>query len=132
MRIWFRKKWAQLKGWFVGVLVALGLVTAPFIMAEPKDFTYTAATQYEDGTALPIEEIATTQVYCRQGADPFAEVVQEVGADGVFDPVEFTGGDWECYATHTATNGQESQPSGSVFFRILPDVAPNPPVLSVN
>lgn len=118
-----RAAWLQIKKWWIGLLVAIGLVAAPLVIAVPTGFTYTPATQYEDGTALPITEIAETRFYCND-----VLVGTEPGASGAFT-VDLSPGTYTCYATHVATNGLESAPSNSVVKTVLPNVAPNPPVL---
>ena len=117
--------WRKLRGWFYALLVALGFIVP--VIAATKDFTYTPATFYEDGTPLPLDQIAETRLYCNGDL-----VASEAGADGDFTVI-LPPGDYECWGTHLATNGLESQPSTSVFFNVLPEVAPNPPQdLTVN
>lgn len=126
IKSWIKDKWNRFKAWFYALLVAIGLVAAPIVFAT--DATYTPATSYVDGTPLPIEEIAETRLYCNGGT---VAVLVEPGADGVFENLEavLPAGDNTCYATHVATNGIESSPSNTSTFRIIPNVAPNPPVL---
>ena len=123
---WLKDKWQRFKVWFIGLLIAIGLVAAPVVFAT--DATYTPASTYEDGTNLPLTEIAETRLYCNGGATP---AITEPGADGAFENLEATlsAGDNTCYATHVSTNGLESLPSNEVTFRIIPQVRPNPPVL---
>ena len=121
MRNWFRRIWAKIKGWIYALLIALGLIVPA--IAALKDFTYTRATQYEDGTPLPLEQIAETRLYCNGEL-----VASEAGADGDFAGVLLAPGNYDCYGTHVATNGLESQPSASITFAVLPEVAPDPPL----
>ena len=115
-----KRGWLKIKRWVYALLIALGIIIPA--MAALKDFTYTPATFYEDGTPLPIEQIAETRLYCNGEL-----VASEAGADGDFTNVLLAPGDYDCYGTHVATNGLESGPSGSVVFTVLPEVAPNPP-----
>lgn len=119
-----KKWWAKVKKWFYGILVTLGLVAAPLLYAELVGFTYTPANQYEDGTPLPLTDIAFTRLYCNGSV-----VANEAGADGDFS-VEFTVGRYECYATHIVLgpDGQEieSAPSNLVV-KIVNPAKPNPP-----
>jgi len=111
---------AKIKRWFLAVLASLGLVTAVIIAAGP--ITYTAATEYEDGTPLPLAEIAETRLYCNGNLE-----LTELGADGELDIV-LPVGDNICYATHVATNGQESEPSNSITVKVMSSAKPNAPV----
>lgn len=124
IREWLKAKWARFKKWVYGILVALGIATAPLLYAEIVGFSYTPADQYEDGTAMPITDIAFTRLYCNDEM-----VANEPGADGDFS-VEFTVGRYECYATHVVLgpDGQEieSAPSNLVV-KIVNPARPNPP-----
>ncbi len=117
---WFKRQWAKFKTWIISVAVALGLLAGAAVAAV--DFTYTRATQYEDGTPLPLDEIAETRLYCGD-----VMVASEAGADGDFMDVVLTPGTYDCYATHVATNGLESQPSNIVqktWFSLSPPGSP--------
>ena len=118
--------WAKIKAWFVSILVALGLVVGA-AYAEAKDFSWTNATQRVDGSAFPASELAETRIYCDGDTAPVITVVDGTQAAS-FD---FGLGSHSCFATHVDTDGQESVPSNTVTFAVLPS-APNPPVLSVN
>lgn len=124
MKNWWLKTWSKIRAWFIGVLAFLGLVAAPVLVAIPTSFTYTPPTTYEDGSPLPIEQIGETRLYCNGSL-----VASEPGSDGDFNNVDLPPGNYNCYATVIATNGQESQPSNVVVRNILTDSAPNPPTL---
>lgn len=109
--------------------MTLGLVTTAVVVSAPTSFTYTPATTYTDGSPLPIDQIAETRLYCRQGQVDYTLVASEAGADGDFE-VDLAPGSWECVATHVATNSQESGFSNTVSKLVLPDVPPNPPTLN--
>ena len=115
--------WNRFKVLVYGILVALGLVVAIQADAVQVDFTYTRATQYDDGTSMPLAEIQSTQLYCNG-----AIVVTELGADESFNP-DMDPGDYTCFATHTDIFGRESNPSNEVTKQVLPGL-PNPPVLN--
>lgn len=124
MKNWIRQQWLKFKRWVYTALVAIGLVAAPLLYAEVVPFSYTPADQYEDGTAMPITDIAFTRLYCN------GELVEnEPGADGDFSH-EFTVGRYECYATHVVLGPDgaevESDPS-NIVVKIVNPAKPNPP-----
>ena len=123
-KAWVADKWRRFKKWIMGVLASLGLVSIAVV--QGVDVTYTAATEYEDGTPLPVEEIAETRLYCNGEL-----VASEPGADGAFEGVQalLPVGANQCYGTHVATNAKESQPSNTITVVVLTSSAPNPPVL---
>jgi len=118
----FTDTWGKIKKWWLTLLVALGLVSAPLLYAEIVDFTYTAATQRVDGSPLALADIAFTRLYCDGSL-----TVEEPGADLGFNP-ELGLGTHDCYATHVDTDGQESDPSNSVI-KIVNPARPSSPVL---
>lgn len=120
--MWTKIK-AKLRRWWIALLMSLGII--PAIFAASKDFTYDPATTYEDGTPLPLSEIAETRLYC--DGDDVNPKASQPGASGSFSGIVFAPGNHTCYATHVGTNGLESQPSNSVAFQVLPDVPPNAP-----
>jgi len=122
MKKFFEELWGKIKKWWLTLLVALGLVSAPLLYAEIVDFTYTAATQRVDGSPLALADIAFTRLYCDGSL-----TVEEPGADLGFNP-ELGLGTHDCYATHVDTDGQESDPSNSVI-KIVNPARPSSPVL---
>jgi hypothetical protein len=124
MKIWFRKQWLRFKKWIYGVLLALGIIAAPILYAEMVDFTYVRATVYDDGTAMPVEEIQFTRLYCDG-----VMVTEEAGADQNIS-AELGIGGHDCYATHVDIYDRESVPSNSVSRTVSPPgTGPSPPVL---
>ena len=121
---WCSRTWAKFKRWVTAILVSLGLVTAALV--QSGDVNYERATEYEDGTPLPISEIAETRLYCND-----VLVVTDSGADGKFinAVAAMAAGDNVCHATHIATNGLESVPSETIDKRVVPRIPPNAPVL---
>jgi hypothetical protein len=124
-KAWSARTWQRFKRWVIGILGSLGLITVSLI-AAPVQVTYTPATEYEDGTALPIDDIAETRLYCNGDL-----VATEPGADGSFDDVSgvLPVGTSECYGTHVGVNALESQPSNTITVIVRPSVAPGAPVL---
>jgi len=121
---WLKRQWQKFKGWFIALLVTIGLVSAPILYAEVVSFTYTRATVYDDGTPMPLAEIQFTRLYCDgalQGEEP--------GADQNIDG-NLSIGTHSCYATHVDIYNRESMPSNSVQRIVLPPgTGPSPPVL---
>lgn len=115
-----KKAWLKVKAWVLGLLVALGLVSAPLLYAEVVDFNYDRATLRSDGTVLLESDIAFTRLYCDG-----VMVDEEVGADESFQ-TDLGIGTHNCHATHVDTDGQESLPSNVVVKTVNP-AAPNPP-----
>lgn len=123
-KAWVADKWRRFKKWFMGLLAAIGLVSVAVV--APVQVSYTPATEYEDGTPLPLDEIAETRLYCNGEL-----VATEPGADGSFDDVStvLPVGTSQCYGTHVGTNALESQPSNTITVIVVSSSAPNPPVL---
>ena len=124
MKKWLKKKWLQIKKWWIALLISLGLIATPILYAEMVNFTYTAATERVDGTPMPLAEIAASRLYCDGSL-----LEEEVGADGDFNP-DLGLGSHSCYATHVDTDGQESDPSNTVV-KVVNPALPNPPVLDL-
>ncbi len=120
-----RTAWNKIKSWWVALLVALGLATG-IVYAEPKDFSWTNATSRVDGSPFTAADLAETRIYCDGDLTPVIVV-----ADGsTAATLDFGIGEHNCYATHVDTDGQESDPSNSVTFTVLP-AKPNAPTLQV-
>lgn len=119
MRNWFRKKWLKLKAWVVALLVALGLILPAF--ADSVTLSWTNATQYENGDAMPIEEIFETVLYREAfplGTDvgavgrSYAELVRVPPTETSYLDDNLANGIYCYVATHVAVNGAESAQSG--------------------
>jgi hypothetical protein len=125
---WLREKirsaWARFRSWIVGILIALGLITGA-VQGATVTFTYTPATEYVDGSAMPLSDIDFTRLYCNG-----AMVDEEPGADGEFS-VLLGFGSYDCYATHVVNiaTTPESDPSNTVT-KVVNPAQPNPPVLN--
>jgi hypothetical protein len=123
-KAWTGRTWTRFKKWMLGILAGIGIITASMVQAV--NVAYITAVEYEDGTALPIAEIATTQLYCNDEL-----LITEPGADGSFDNVNtlLPVGVSSCYATHTGTNGKESSASNTINVTVQSLAAPKPPEL---
>lgn len=118
IRDWFRNIWLKTKAWFVGVLIAIGLIVPA--LGEVVDFNYTRATQRVDGSPLLESEIQSTRLYCDG-----VMIAEEPGADQDFQ-VDLGVGSHTCHATHVDTNDQESDPS-NIVVKVVNPARPNPP-----
>lgn len=107
------------------LLICLPL-TVTWAVGE-KTFTWTPPTQYEDGTALPQEEIASYILSCDNGwtvtvpNEPLLTDRYEAPV-GTFSP-----GTYECVGYTVTTAGVQSRASNPTNFTVEPGV-PNPPV----
>lgn len=107
------------------IAFALGMLLPLTAAALTKTFTWTAPTQYTDGSPLPTAEIAGYTITCGTRVLPVNGPVTSFVAD-------FTPGSYTCAAVTRATNGQVSVPSMSVSFTV-PLPTPNAPgAFSVN
>lgn len=97
----------------LGTLVGIAYMTTDSTTSDVT-FTYQRATEREDGTALPPEEIKLTRLFCDG-----KWVAQEAGADGDISAT-LASGPHDCFATHVDTNGLESDPSNSVTRIVEP------------
>ena len=70
MKIWTRFKakvkraWGQFKTWFYGILISLGLVASPFLLADADDvnLSWNNATEWTDGTPMSIDDLDVTVI----------------------------------------------------------------------
>jgi len=128
MTIWRRTKrkviraWNRFKAWGYAILVALGLVVAIPTQAIEMTVTYTRATEYMDGTPMPLSDIQESRLYCDG-----VLVSTELGADQDWNP-NMAAGTYQCYGTHVDILGRESGRSNTVTKTVIPGL-PNPPIL---
>lgn len=121
-RAWARVRaaWRRTVGFLLALLVGVGVVS----YAETRDIALTHPTQRTDGTALSIEEIQETRLYCdgslHSSYPPSVTNLQP----------EFGFGPHSCYATTVDTFNQESDPSGTLDFVVTP-ARPEPPVIAL-
>jgi hypothetical protein len=110
------------------LLVCLPL-TVTWAVGE-KTFQWTPPTQYEDGTNLPQEDIASYNIECSNGwtvnvpNEPLNTDTYEAPA-GTFEP-----GTYSCVGYTLSTAGVSSRASEPVNFTVEPGV-PNPPIFVV-
>lgn len=107
------------------LLAGILIFALPALAAQTVTFSWTPPTQYEDGTPLPNDEIASYSLYCNgslltnfPNADGTNSYETSVG--------ELPAGQYSCYATATATNGIESIPSNTVNI-VIDNLGPFPP-----
>ena len=117
---WLKRMWTKLKLAFLGLLASLGLLV--IATAQAKTLSWTHPTERVDGTPLAVTEIMETRIYC-DGAPAIAMAAPT----NAYEFLE--GGEHTCYATAVDTFGQESDPSNSITFTILP-AKPSAPVLN--
>lgn len=141
MKSWMKAQWTKLKGWVYAMLVTLGVVAGNFALADDVNLSWTNAVQYDDGSSMPISEIASTQLYKQSfplGTDLAAEVRAYTLLVSVpptqlsyIDPDQPNG--IYCYvATHTAVNGEESLFSGEACKTVDVRLPGSPGSLNAN
>jgi hypothetical protein len=112
------------------LLVCLLLVSPLVFALGEKTFTWTPPTQYEDGSNLPQEEIASYDIQCSNGwsvnvpNEPLNTDTYEAPA-GTFAP-----GTYDCVGYTISNLGIRSRASDPVNFTVAPGV-PLPPVFVV-
>lgn len=129
MRNWFARAkarvlsaWSRFKAWaaatVLAILAALGLV----VTAQDNSVTvsWDNATQYEDGSVLPVSEIQSTELFRASypiGVEPDGSATFEHIASVTPDVTSYEdtpgNGQWCYHATHVATNGAQSGPSNT-------------------
>lgn len=100
----------------------LFLILACSLPAVATDFTWQAPTEYEDGTALTIADLAEYSLICQ------GETFTYPG-DVMMSMEDFVPGTYICTLTVTATNGLTSTPSNAVTFTVAPP--PSPPKAAI-
>ncbi|KPK74252.1 MAG: hypothetical protein AMJ84_00245 [Acidithiobacillales bacterium SM23_46] len=120
LKVWSRRQWQRFKAWIYSILVGLGLITGVALADNDVNLSWTNATQYEDGTAMPVEEIEETVLYKQSFpldgtgmSDPrsYTELARVPPSVTTYLDANQPNG-VHCYvATHIATNGEESQQS---------------------
>ena len=120
-----KKLWNRFKVWVYGLLIAIGLITVPMVMAGPIGFTWTNPTQNTDGTLFDAAtEQAEIRIYCNGDATPtFVSLGAATALNEITSPGTYT-----CFATAVNVEGTESGPSNTVTKVVL-SAPPNPPVL---
>ncbi len=128
---WLKTKlhnaWLHLKKWGIAVLATLGIIVGGVIYAQPVTWSWTNATQREDGSIFdPATELAETQLYC--DGDDVNSVAATAGADTAVI-VEQAIGRHDCYAVHVDIYGLTSARSAVKTKIVIPASPPGPPIL---
>ncbi|NND54652.1 MAG: hypothetical protein HKN56_06745 [Gammaproteobacteria bacterium] len=93
----------------VTVLATVGIVyTLKYANTVSVTFAYQRATEREDGTPLPLEEIKYTRLFCDG-----QQVGEEPGADGEIT-VRLEKGSHTCFLIHVDTTGLQSARGNAV------------------
>ena len=115
----------RFKGWVLALLVSLGLVAIP-VLAAPISFSWTNATQNEDGTAFDAAtEQLEVRIYCNGDTTP---TFVSSGSANALDAITLPG-TYTCFARTVNLEGTESADSNTVTKVVLSS-APLPPVLN--
>lgn len=110
------------------VLVS-GIMIAPLVFAiAPKTFSWVPPTEYVDGAPLPDDEIASYNIYCNS---VLLANVPNTGGTNTWTSDPLPDGSYSCFATTIAVNGEESDPSNSANFTVLPSKPGAPTTFTV-
>lgn len=118
-KAWTGRQWQRFKLWTYGILVALGFAGS-VVLADDVNLSWQNATQWDNGTALTVDELEATILYKQSFpldgagmADPRSYTELARVAPTVTSYVDANQANGvHCYvATHLAKNGQESAQS---------------------
>lgn len=131
MKKWFKRQWLRIKGWAIGILVAIGLISVPIMgTAGAKDFSWTNPVENTDGSVFnPAVDQREARLYCTDTSDGSQVPVIVVPGAATAHTENFPTGEYQCYATVVSNEGAESFPSNTITFTVDP-LIPNPPVLN--
>lgn len=141
IKVWFRNRWLRLRKWVITLLIAIGVISAPFVFADDNSLTWTNAVTYEDGTAIEAGDLAGTNIYYAAGVigDPDItdiaaySLLTQVNPDVTNYVDTNRGNGLHCYyVTHETTQGIESAPSNVACKTIDIRVPGTPQNLEVN
>ena len=119
-------KLAQAKAWLIALLVSIGLLALPVVVAGPIGFTWTNPTLNVDGTVYnPATDQLEIRIYCNGDTTP---TFVSSGVAEAFS-TEVPPGTYTCYATAVNVDNVESGPSNTVT-KVVEMPAPEPPVLN--
>ena len=132
---WFKKQWTKVKSWVYSILVAIGLAVPLVLLGADVSMQWTMPVTYEDGSVLPLNEIAEVRIYKQTfplGTDITVEA-RSYSEHAVLPNTETTFTDFavtdgiHCYVgTVVATNGLESRYSNE-FCETVDARQPSPP-----
>jgi len=109
--------------------LAVLLIATP-AMAGEATVSWTAPTQYEDGSSLPTNQIQSYKVYYGQtSGGPYGFSITVGGGLTTATITDLTAGTWYFVATTVATNGLESALSNQVAKTVVSTSKPRAPVL---
>lgn len=113
---------------FARVLLLSLVVFSPLTFAVgEKTFTFTAPTEYEDGTPLPQSEIASYDIECDGSLLVNLLNIPLNREEYIAPSGTFAVGTHACQAFTITTEGERSGPSNTVNFTVAPGV-PGPPI----
>lgn len=113
---------------YITAAIAFLFIVPMKVFAGDAVVTWTTPTQYEDGTVLPANEIASYKIY--YGLTSNGPYTYQITVPGTLNTVTVTGltkGVWYFVATTVATNGLESVYTGQVSKTVISTSRPNPP-----
>lgn len=53
-----------MRKWAIGIIIGMFIASSGSLAAPNSNFTWTAPTQYEDGTMIPATDVLTYRIYC--------------------------------------------------------------------
>lgn len=109
------------------LMLAVVVIYSPLVFAVgEKTFTFTPPTEYEDGSSLSQDEIASYDIEC--DGDLLVNLPNvPLNTDMYFAPPgTFAEGDHACNAFTVTTSGIRSGPSNTVNFTVTPGVPGEP------
>ena len=118
------------------------LLLIPFaVLAQPPmnvGLSWNNATEYTDGTPLPVEDITKNTLYCGVASNDYQlqrdypPLPEMLPRETIFVDLNLTYEvEYFCVMTHTASNGKESANSNEVNFIVLDSRVPAAPTLRV-
>jgi hypothetical protein len=138
---WTKAKWLRFRKWGVSVMVSLGLIVGGMALADDATLSWSNATLNEDGTVLPIEDIAETRLYKQvfplgtdvsQEPRSYTQVVSLPPTETSYVDADLPNG-IHCYVgTHVHVNSSESQYSGEACKTIDVRIPGSPSGMTVN
>ncbi len=108
-------------------IIALLLISPLVFAVGEKTFTFTAPTEYEDGTPLTQQEIASYDIECDGSLLVNLLNIPLNREEYIAPPGTFAVGTHACEAYTITTEGIRSGPSNTVNFTVAPGV-PGPPI----
>ena len=121
-----KKLWSKLKTWTLALLVSIGILVLPTVVAGPIGFSWENPTRNIDGSVYnPVTDQLEIRIYCNGDTSP--TFVSQ--GDGTSFSADVPPGTYTCYATAVNIDNVESGPSNTVT-KVVEMPAPEPPVLN--